>query len=421
MKKVEIPYGKSHLTIPFEDHFEYELILPNDIVEVKDPLGEVCKAIEEPIDGKRIEDYFSSRKIKTVAIAINDNTRPVPHQFLLPPLLECLRQLNIKNTNIRILIATGTHKPMLSKEFAKILPMDIIEQYSIISHDCDSNNLINCGISSKGTIVLINRLYFECDFRIVVGNIEPHHFMGFSGGVKSAAIGLTGRDTITQNHSMLSHLKADIAIFEDNPMREDVEEIGKIIRIDYAVNTVLNRNKDIIQVYAGSPLEVMKAAIPKSIEVCQTIVKGKYDLVIASAGGHPKDLNLYQSQKAITHACQIVRDRGVIILVAACPEGTGNVEFENFLNGVTNIEQAILKFNLTGFKVGPHKAFQIARQSARVHIILVSEMSSELVSRLLIKPADDIQSALKSAFEILPPKPRIAIMPFATNTLSTSA
>jgi len=143
----------------------------------------------------------------------------------------------------------------------------------------------------------------------VVGDIELHHFAGFSGGVKSAAIGLCGRQTINANHHLLLDQYSTIGEYDNNPLRQDIEEIGEMIGVNYALNAVLTENKEIIEVFFGDPIAVMRAGIELVKELTLVPVDDLYDLVIASAGGFPKDINLYQSQKAMTHAARFYREK----------------------------------------------------------------------------------------------------------------
>ncbi len=147
-------------------------------------------ALENPVGNVRLSDFAG---VRSAVIAINDKTRPVPHQDLLPPLLSRLEMLGLPPESILLLIATGTHLPMPPDEYARILPPEVIARYPILSHDCDdSANLVERGVTQRGTPVWVNRHFDQADLRIAVGNIEPHHFMGFSGGAKTAAVGLTG-------------------------------------------------------------------------------------------------------------------------------------------------------------------------------------------------------------------------------------
>jgi nickel-dependent lactate racemase len=209
--------------------------------------------------------------------------------------------------------------------------------------------------------------------------------------------------------------RARLGRYEDNPARQDVEEIGQAIGVHLALNTILNREKQIVHVLAGEPRAVMKEGIPLSRSVCQVPVAAPFDLVIASPGGHPKDIDLYQSQKALAHAALVTRDGGTVILAAACPEGAGNQDYEAWMVGVHSYEEVFAKFEGQGFVVGPHKALQIARDAARVRVFLISEMAPGLVRRLLLSSAKSIDEAL--ALADLSNEARVGIMPRASSTI----
>ena len=419
MSVYHLPYGHETLLLELPDHLAVDWIEPPFAESASDPLQIVRDALEHPVDGQPLSKY---RGAQSVAIAVNDKTRPVPLEFLLPPLLDALHAIGIPAKAIQFLIATGTHLPMPADEFFRVLPADIIDRYIVLSHDCDDNDhLVFCGTTSRETPIWANRDFVEADLRIVVGDIEPHHFAGFSGGYKSAAIGLAGRQTINQNHIMLMDPNAHVAEYNHNPLRQDIEEIGDVMGVQFALNAILNGEKKIVRAISGHPRAVIQAGIPISQSICQTPCTIKYDLVIASAGGAPKDINFYQAQKALTHASLFTRDGGVIILVASCPEGSGSRGFEEFMEDVTSPAAALEKFRLQGFRVGPHKAFQVARDAMRVRIILLSQLPSQQVERFLMTPAGSMDEAIAQAMVFLPPTPveniRIAVLPRATSTI----
>jgi nickel-dependent lactate racemase len=191
------------------------------------------------------------------------------------------------------------------------------------------------------------------------------------------------------------------------------------------MNVILNGEKQVVSAVFGSPRAVMAAGIPLSRPVCQVQAREKFDLVFAAVGGAPKDINFYQSQKALTHASQFTRDGGMIVLAAACPEGTGSRSYEEFMHGLDSPEAVFAKFRTEGFQVGPHKAFQVARIAARLRIVLVSEMPAALVQRLLMTPAATLSVAVEQAAAYFTPTPlsslRIAVLPRATNTILSAA
>ena len=415
MTTFHIPYSKTRIEFAIPDSFHVEVLTPAPIPPVSDPV----RAVHDALDHARRDASMSRFKdAKSVAIAINDKTRPVPLKILLPPLLQHLVEIGIGVNAITLIVAVGAHSPMAGKEFAEILPAEILGRYRVITHDCDDPaNLVHLGETSRGTPVWNNCIFARADLRISLGNLEPHQFMGFSGGVKTAAIGLGGRETITRNHSMMLDPRATIARYDDNPARQDVEEIGKMIGVHFALNSVVNENKQIIAVLAGDPREVMRRGIPIVLELYQARVDEPFDLVIASPGGHPKDINLYQAQKALAHATFVTKENGTVILCAACPEGTGSAHFEEWMADKTSHAQVIDTFRREGYHLGPHKAFLISRDAIRERVLFVSEMSPDLAQRLLLEPSPTIDDALSIALSDLRPNARIGVLPYANSTI----
>ena len=417
MKKTySLPYGDGELQFILPEETSAKIINPPDYPAHGDPIKLVKEVLDRP-GNKIIWDEF--KHSDQVAIAINDKTRPVPHEILLSPLLNKIKQRGINKKNIILLIASGTHKPMLQEEINKILPHAIINNYAIEIHDCDDpQNMVYLGETKRKTPVYINKHYMEADHRIVVGDIEPHHFMGYSGGAKSAAIGLAARITIDRNHSLLMDERSRIGNYFDNPMRQDVEEIGKMIKIDLALNAILNAQKQVAHVVAGDPISVMKEGIPLSKTICQLEIHDKYDLVIASAGGYPKDINLYQSQKALTHAAILVKEAGHILLAAECREGTGSDRFEEYMMSCSSPNEVLEKMGRSDFHVGPHKAYLFAKQLVKMQISLYSLLDKNIAKRLFLNPVENFQDFINSVIVKLPKDSKIAILPFATNTIA---
>ncbi len=356
-----------------------------------------------------------------IAIGINDQSRPIPNQILLPCLLRYLHHRGAQSNMITFYIASGTHVPLNQAEYSKILSPDILSTYKVISHDCDDiNELVFLGNTSYGTPVHANRRFMDADIRILVGSIEPHHFMGFSGGVKTAAIGLTGRETITANHALLSHPNSVMGLYTTNLMRQDVEEIGKMMEIHAALNVILNDHQEIIAAFWDNPTDVMEKGIKfirRNLQLDDKGLTGAFDLVIASPGGYPKDINFYQAQKAITHACLFAKPNGVIILAAECRNGLGSEKFENFIDANGSVDLIISAFESMKFEIGPHKAYMLAKQLKKHPIYLVSDIEESLTRKMHLIPAKTVGQAYELSKMNLPENARIAILPYATHAM----
>jgi lactate racemase len=420
MQNYRLPYGKSSIDFELglkpESGHCIELLAPQYQAPAADPLHEV----EQAVSAAAFPPYRGGR----CAIAINDHTRPVPHQHLLPPLLQKLERTGIPADRILMVIATGTHPPLPPERFREIMPEDLIGRYRVVCHNAAEETALKyLGETSRGTPVWIHREYAEAELRMVVGNLEPHQFVGFSGGAKSAAIGLAGPLTVKHNHSMMARPEAQIGRYEDNPCRQDIEEIGRLLGIQLALNAILGESKKIIRALAGRPDEVMAAGIPLVRQINEVTVAAPYDLMIVSPGGHPKDVNIYQAQKALAHAALVTRPGGIILIAAACPEGTGSDKYENWMleQSMASHDAVVERFISEGYRIGPHKAFQISRDARRFRVVWHSEMEPGFIRRLLLEPAGDFVRRIHEAAASLPVRSRIGIMPAANATIPVLA
>jgi len=406
-KTLDIPYGSGTIPLTLSQTQNIDIFHPPHLDE---------KYLTE----KDIELFLEMQQInfnqdQTISIVINDNTRPARNDLLLKTLLAHLEKLNIRRKRIDIWIATGTHTPISPKYYKDFIPSEIVENYRIYSHNCDlRSNLLYLGETSSATPVYINKKFFESNIKITIGTVEPHHFMGFSGGAKTAGIGLAGRETIEKNHSLLLQPHTETAEYSKNPMRMDLEEIGDMLEIDACFNTIMDQHKNVIRLLWGKPREVMHEGIEWSKKLCQISVSHQYDVVIASAGGFPKDINFYQAQKAITNACMICKKGGSIILVAECREGPGNQRFYEFMQGKKTFTEVINKFKDIHFEIGPHKAYLLARQGLQYDIFLKSSMDDSMVRSMLMTPLTSLQELMNSGNLS---NSKIAILPYGALTV----
>jgi len=413
--EISVPYGHSTIKGYFPDFCQVDLIEAPNQPALQNPQEAIKDAIVFPKGNFDWKDYIHA---KSVGIAVNDKTRPVPYIHLLPPLLDQLAGLGIVDSAITFYIAVGSHAPIQNEQLSTLLPESIKNRYSVVSHDSeDEHLLIYLGKTTRGTPIITNRRFYESQLKIVVGNIEPHQFAGFSGGVKTAAVGLAGLQTINQNHSLLSDAGCKLGEYESNPIRQDIEEIGEKIGVHFALNAILNQDKKIVHVLAGDPVVVMQTGIPLSRQICQKPVDASYDLLIISPGGYPKDINLYQSQKALAHASLIIKPGGTIILVAACPEGTGSQKYEAWMKGMTSFNEVLERFKQEGFRIGPHKAFLIARDGSKINLLFISEMDPIKAQSLLLPTSENLQRAIDSVMSGIDKNSRIGVLPHASSTI----
>ncbi|MCK5566456.1 MAG: nickel-dependent lactate racemase, partial [Actinomycetia bacterium] len=252
------------------------------------------------------------------------------------------------------------------------------------------------GKTSAGTPVEVFEDVLDCDLLIATGNIEYHYFAGYSGGAKAVMPGICTRASIQANHSMMLDKRSVSGNVKDNPVREDIEEAGKMAGIDFIFNVILDDSKNIIEAVAGKNNEAWLEGVKRYESIYSREVERPADIVIASPGGYPKDINLYQSQKALENIKDIAKPGGTIILIASCGEGFGEDVFEEWM-GYAKDYGAISKRLKDKFVLGGHKAVAVSRVIKDMKVYLYSEFDRSDTEKMGFFKLDDIQSYLNKA------------------------
>ncbi len=413
MVEVALPYGKTQLRFHLPDSTPLTLVKPVSAPAARDQAEEVTRVLEEALSEGPLPTSGNA------VVVVSDGTRPVPNTTILPILLSRMEAAGIARDRIVILVGTGLHRPTRPAELPALLGEEVYRDYRVAVHDArDRSQLVRMGETSRGTPIWINRHYVESQIRVLTGMIEPHQFVGFTGGAKSVSIGLAGEETIEGNHTLLQDPRSQMGVYDGNPARAEMEEILDRVGADLAVNVILNNDKQIVRALAGLPREVEREGVALSAHLCQASVPHPFDIVIASPGGFPKDLEVYQAQKAVAHAAIAVREGGTIILVAECPEGSGDTRFEEWMAAASSPADVLKRFQREGFRMGAHKAFLLARSMVKARVLLVSDqLPPELGKKLLFEQHTTVESALESAFARHGLSATIAVMPKASSTI----
>jgi nickel-dependent lactate racemase len=228
--------------------------------------------------------------------------------------------------------------------------------------------------------------------------------------------GVSTRAAIQANHSCMVDENSHAGNITTNPVRKDIEEASEFVPIDFIVNVVLDEEKNIIKAVAGHVRDAHREGCSFLDSFYKIKISQKADIVITSAGGFPKDLNLYQAQKALDNAKHAVRNGGIIILVASCKEGLGEKTFEEW---ITNAEKPadLIERIKADFRLGGHKAAAIAMVLQNAKVFLVSELEDSLVKNIFFEPFKDVQSALDRAYEELGGGARVFLVPHGGSIL----
>jgi nickel-dependent lactate racemase len=382
------------------------ILVPQEHEESSSEARLLREALAQPIGTPRLRDLAEPGQ--GVVIVVSDLTRPCPSERLLPPVLDELAAAGISDDDVTVVAALGLHRLMTEAELKAAVGAEVYSRVRVINHD--ATDTIRLGVTSVGTPVEIYRPVVEADLRICLGNLELHYFVGYSGGAKAILPGCASKDTVTANHAMMVRPEAAAGRLEGNPVRADIEEGVAMLGVDFILNVVVDGQHRILEAVAGN----VTAAHRRGCELVARRSVGELDqpadIVLVSAGGYPKDLNLYQAQKALDNAAYAVRDGGVLILVAECPEGLGNRTFEAWMMEADSPD-ALLERIQEEFVLGGHKAAAVAAVLKRVGVYMVSALPDDLARACGMVPFDNLDAALGAALGMLGPDSSVLVMP----------
>ncbi len=413
MKSILIPYKNIEIEVKIPKRNFLGSFPPRHIPGVDDEYKAIKESIRKPIGSKPLHELAGGKR--DAIIVTSDITRPTKDHVIVPVILDELNHAGIPDNKIKVIIARGQHRKMSKDEIVAKLGREVVDRVRVTQHDPD-NNLIYLGDTERGNKIFVNREVAQADLKISTGNIVPHRYAGFGGGAKSILPGVSGRSTIFTNHLYIKSGETGVGKLKGNPVREEMEEVARMVGLDFIVNTVMNAENEILRVFSGNFLEAHRAGVEYAVEVFGVALPSKADVVIANA--KPMDIDFYQASKALEIAESAVKNGGTIIMSSPCYEGVGKEEFVDFLS-IEDPNQILESLNERGnvnLVVGV-VAYLIAEIREKAEIIVVSDgLSKETVRKMRFKPSRSIQKALNNVLK-QKPDAKVAVFPYAPVTL----
>jgi len=416
MVDVWLPYGKTEVCARIPTRNFLGTIQPKEKAPAPDPSVEIERALGNPIGTKPLDQIVKPNS--TVAIVVDDVTRATPSHLMLPPLLNQINKVGVKDEDITIIFACGSHRPVTPEEMKRLIGEEIFNRVKTVNHNYKADDLVFLGKTKTfGTKVYVNKVFAGADVKVLTGDIGLHYYAGYGGGRKSVLPGVSGAETIQHNHANLLHPKARTGVLEENPVHQDMVEAAKLAKVDFILNIVTNSKQEIVQAFAGDIEQAFNEGVKTVDEMYKVPIEQRADIVIVSSGGHPLDINLYQAYKGIDNALNAVKRNGVIILVAECPEGHGNEIFHEWtvkFKTLQEMEKEIKRH----FVLGGHKSYYLLKALQRIKIILVSVIPDyEAVNVFHLKTARTMNDAIRDAFDLTDKNAKVWAMPHGNLTL----
>lgn len=313
--KIPVHYGEQiiELSIP-QENLCFNLNR-NEFHPPQSATEEIRRAIRQPIGTKRLSEIVP--KNARIVLMADDRTRVTPQKLILPVILEELHAAGIKNDQIKLVIAYGTHRPMTDEEIEERFGRELISQIGVRHHNCHQNLTVVDGKTRRGTRIVVNKDVMDANFRIGVGGVLPHHPVGWSGGAKIFLPGVAGTETVNAMH-LLGATEQQLGKIL-TPCREEMEDFARAVGLHFIVNVIQTDSGDLLKAVAGHFIDAHREAVKWGMQIFGARFREKADITVSSA--YPSDYDFTQADKGFFSAELATKEGGEIILLSPCHEG----------------------------------------------------------------------------------------------------
>jgi lactate racemase len=393
MPVIDLKYGRT--SIPFEfsdDQFEV-LFHAADSAALTD--AEIGEALDRPIDSQSSDEIV--RAGERVLLVVPDATRQSGCAQIINLVVRRLIANGSAPSDINIIFATGIHRPVTDKEKEFLLTPFIAQRIKTLSHN--ANDLVRnfrVGETSNGIPVELNWLLTEYDHVVLVGSVTFHYFAGFTGGRKLICPGLASAKTIEATHKLAFDCETcdrragvATAILDGNPVHLAFEEAASFIDPSFAVTTIVNDEGEVTNIYCGNWITSHRQACDRYLASHRVEISARRDVVIASCGGYPLDINMIQAHKTLEAASHACKDGGSIILIADCVDGLGRADFIDWFN-CNNSDDLAVRL-CANYQVNGQTAWSLLRKTERFSVEILTSLNARDVEKMGMKKISDLE------------------------------
>jgi len=418
--KVTLPFGKGHVQFEVPKENLIGIVEPSHARVAPNSAAEIRRALDNPIGCEPLKKLVGSGK--KIAIVVTDYTRACPDNIILPMLLDDIEAAGVDLKDVTVVVGTGAHRPMTEGEMRE--KFGVSDRVRVVNNEpFDEKKLTYLGKTSTGGPIYINSEVASADIVVAVGVVEPHQYAGFSGGRKLVAVGAAGIKTITHVHQpkFIDAKGTRLCSLEENPFHQGLVEVAKKTNLKFAINVVLNTEHKLVRCFAGEPTTSFEEATKLACKLYVQEVQEPADILVLGVG-YPKDVDLYQSSRGFTYAYfaskPAVKEGGIIILTTPCPEGTGNLVFENLLRHSRTPSEAVKKGKEIVFEAGEQRAYMVAKVLEHAKVIVVgSSIPSRVLQEMFFDSAKTTDEALAKAFKIAGKNAKVLVIPYSLLTI----
>ncbi|HEY8559389.1 MAG TPA: nickel-dependent lactate racemase [Pyrinomonadaceae bacterium] len=403
MPTIALRYGKTQIPFRFdESRFE---ILGGEENSASLSDAEIGARLDAPIASKPLEEIIHEGE--SVLIVVPDATRQTACASVVNLLVRRLIANGTMPFDIRIIFATGIHRRVTDEEKRELLTPFIFQRIKTLDHAAkdlmriaglESQRFVRFG-EIDGAPIELNRALVEHDHVVIVGGVAFHYFAGFTGGRKLVCPGLASAATIAATHALAFDCAAKsrragvgTGLLDGNAVHEAFMQVAEKINPSFSISSITNEKGEATGIFAGDWRAAHRAACDFYAARHTLEIAEKRDLVIASAGGAPHDLNMIQAHKALETASHACREGGTIVLLAECADGLGRNDFLEWFEA-ENSEK--LAENLCArYQVNGQTAWSLLKKAERFNVQILTSLPENETRRMRLHKARSLDEVL---------------------------
>lgn len=415
MPLINLRYGTRDIPFVYDEERFQVLGTSDDRAPLSDV--ELGERLDSPIGTPRIEEVVDSGD--TVLIVVPDATREVGAGQVVNLVVRRLIASGVNPFDIRIIFATGIHRRITQTEKDQILTPFITQRIKTLDHDPrDLMQIVRLGETADGIPIELNRALTEHDHVILVGGVSFHYFAGFTGGRKLVCPGLASSKTVSATHKLAFDCTTrdrregvGTGMLDGNPVHEAFAEIASKVNVSFCITTDVNEAGEITDLYCGDLVSSHRLACEEFATRHTLTIGEKRDLVIASCGGDPHDVNMIQAHKALEAASAACVDGGMIVLLAECSDGLGRADFLNWFD--VGDSDALARRLCESYQVNGQTAWSLLRKAERFDVRIVTTLPADATEKMRLVSMQSLDRAMKKAGK----EKAGYILPFGAKTL----
>ena len=402
MKQYTFPYGDGQVSLELDERQVLGVLRGHETPPIEDIGRALYAALDAPMDSEPLRDRV--KPTDRVALVVSDMSRFWMRQDLIIPHLVryLLKECGLPAEQLTILVANGTHIGGDEADLRKLVTDDVFEHIRVVNHDCLAEDLADIGTTPHGTRVRINPVAAHADLVICLGACVHHVMAGFGGGRKSILPGISAMDTICHNHAfaldpecLRSNPRIGNGVLAGNPLNEDMCEAAGLVKNLFMVNLVMNAEMKLASIFAGHYLTSWQAACREADQIYRVDVPEKADVIIASCGGFPKDMSLYQGTKTIDNVESGLKPGGTLILLIEARDGGGPAEYFDWIRDLTG---GTLEARLRQHFTVPGYIFLLnCEQARRYRVMMLTSILQKTVTPMGIEAFQNPEELLRAA------------------------